>query len=152
MELEYLKGKNYIVYENLAKKMGLEAAAFLGYLISVDEENTGIKHPLPGNYFYANANIAMKYGLELAAFLGYLMFVDKTSEHIDNEPWFCQTIEEVKERTGYKKKEQEKLLKKLEKLGAIKTKFLGSPQKRYILINYEKVKELSSNIQKNKKE
>ena len=45
MELEYLQGKNYIVYENLARKMGLEAAAFLGYLISVDEENTGIKHP-----------------------------------------------------------------------------------------------------------
>jgi len=152
MELEYLQGKNYIVNENLAKKMGLEVAAFLGYLISVDEENTGIKHPLPGNYFYANANISEKYGLDVAAFLGYLMFIDKTSQHTDNEPWFCQTTEEIKERTGYKRWEQEKLLKKLEKLGVIKIKFSGSPQKRYISINYEKVKELSSDIVKQKKE
>jgi hypothetical protein len=152
MEIILLPGNNFVVNENLARKYGYELSAFLGYLMSVDEANNGIKHNLPGNNFYANENISSKYGLDVAVLLGYLMFVDKTSEHIDDKLWFCQTLEEIEKRIGMKRRKQEKALKILEKLGIIEKKVMGIPAKRYFKINYEKANEVVLNIQEKERE
>lgn len=98
--------------------------------------------------YIVSDKIARKYGIELSALLGYLISVDDSFTHMDNSPWFYNTIEEMEERTGLKRKKQERLLKQLENLGIIKRKLIGLPAKRYFLINYKRVEELAFSKEK----
>lgn len=99
---------------------------------------------LPGSNSFFSNNIAKKYGYEVASLLAYLMSADKFFSHNGHGPWFYQTIEEIEERFGMKRRKQEKTLKKLEELGVIEKKVMGMPAKRYFKINYERASELAS--------
>ena len=107
---------------------------------------------LHGANFFTNKNISKKYGLKLASFIGYLVDADESFDHKNGNSWFSLTIEEVEKNTGFKRREQETVLKQLEELGIIEKKVMGIPAKRYFKINYERVEELTSDMQENKKE
>jgi hypothetical protein len=99
---------------------------------------------LPGNNFIVDGVIAEKYGFELAVFLGYLIFLDWSFNGKDENRWFCQTIEEMEKRIGFKRWKQDKLLKQLEELGVIEKRTIGKPPKRHFKINYERVDKLAT--------
>ena len=99
---------------------------------------------LYGDNIIVDGVITEKYGFELSVFLGYLIFIDWSFNGKDENKWFCQTIEEMRERIGYKRWKQDKLLKQLKELGAIEERIMGKPPKRHFRINYERVDELAT--------
>jgi hypothetical protein len=91
------------------------------------------------DYLTINKPLVRTIGFECAGFLSELidefMYYYKNNQAQDG--WFYSTTENVQERTGWGRKTQDRLIKKLKDLKLIEYKLAGLPAKRYFKINIE---------------
>lgn len=93
------------------------------------------------NYVVVNRDLIKELGVKTA-----LMFSELCSEYnyfeqherLENG-WFYSTIDNVENKIGLSKYEQNTAIKELEKLGLIKYKIAGMPAKRYIFLEVKKI-------------
>jgi hypothetical protein len=63
----------------------------------------------------------------------------------DENGWICKTREEITEKTGLSRREQEKARKDLIALGLLEEKYKGIPRRLYFLVKEDKLNEFILN-------
>lgn len=99
------------------------------------------------NYIVVNRDLIKEFGINAALLLGELAseynYYSKTNELVDD--MFYSTVDNIKNKTGLSKYQQSEAMKKLEKIGIVKTILKGCPAKRYIKLEAEKIETFLSN-------
>lgn len=86
-------------------------------------------------YWVLNKTAVRMLGIETAFLLSNM--VEAESMMADEEGWFYQTSDTVREMTTLSRHKQDQCIEQLEKLGIIEKDVRGVPPKRYFKINYE---------------
>jgi len=96
------------------------------------------------NFLTVNMAIAKQVGNDAAILLAELASSQVYFEKQDmlTDGMFFETVEQIEENTNLTKYQQAKAVKRLENIGALKTKMKGIPAKRYFFVDGEKIGEL----------
>ena len=96
------------------------------------------------NFLTVNMAIAKQVGNDAAILLAELASSQVYFEKQDmlTDGMFFETVEQIEENTNLTKYQQAKAVKRLEDIGALKTKMKGIPAKRYFFVDGEKIGEL----------
>ena len=96
------------------------------------------------NFLTVNMAIAKQVGNDAAILLAELASSQVYFEKQDmlTDGMFFETVEQIEENTNLTKYQQAKAVKRLENIGALKTKMKGIPAKRYFFVDGEKILEL----------
>ena len=95
---------------------------------------------MSSGYWVLNKSVVKEIGLEPAFILTNM--VEAESMMADDEGWFYQTADTLKELTGMSSYKQTKAINELINFGILEQKNIGVPMKRYFKINYDSIQKL----------
>lgn len=116
-------------------------------LQSIEKINLSKRMADIGNFSQLNWPLVYKYGLDKAALLAFLVskfnLYEETGNLTKDKAFYC-TTSTIKDIFKWSWNKQNQLLDDLEKAGLIKMSVRGTPPKKYVNIQFEKLLEAAS--------